>query len=488
MTTPQDLDLLDPRLKLLCHAILGAARVPGASVALVAGDRKYHLAYGVKSVRTNEPVTADTSFNIGSCSKAFVSATVASLVAEGRVQWDDPVTQWVPELELYDAQITQRVTLRDLSANRLGLPRVGLTESGFDPSFPSEHIFARLKYTQPVFAFRERFGYVNAGAIVNSVAVGRITGQGFLATLRERILAPLGMSGTSGGAAAQSELSDQAGWHVLINDSPVAIDPIFTDQYLASGGMVVSGRDALQWLRLHLNGGLVDGQQVVPREALLETHRPHSVATPGKDIVSLFYPGAYMAAYALGWGVSDLEGHPLVMHPGGDFGVSATTLLLPKAGIGIAVYCNSNCGTPVPLAHALAATLLGLKPRDWVGYFESFTPPEPAVAEPAAAAPAARDLQLYAGTYEHPADGPLDLQYDGERLSGNLRHAYRMAFTLEPTAEHAFALRFIHPEMHSASAAQQPTLSFSVEDGCATRAEISGPFQGRAFLRTSQAS
>ena len=56
MTTPQDLDLLDPRLKLLCHAILGASLVPGASVAIIAGDRSYHLAYGVKSVRTDEPV------------------------------------------------------------------------------------------------------------------------------------------------------------------------------------------------------------------------------------------------------------------------------------------------------------------------------------------------------------------------------------------------------------------------------------------------
>ena len=96
------LDVLDARLRPLCKAVLQAAGVPGASITIVAGDRGYHHAYGVKSLRTGAPVTAATGFNIASCTKAFVSATVAALVAEGRVAWNDPVAQHVPELQLYD--------------------------------------------------------------------------------------------------------------------------------------------------------------------------------------------------------------------------------------------------------------------------------------------------------------------------------------------------------------------------------------------------
>ena len=297
--------------------------MPGASIAIVAGDRGYHYSYGVKSLRTGEPVTVNTAFNVGSCSKAFVSACVASLVADKRVSWDDPISKFVPEFQLYDPAVTKQVTLRDLSGNRLGIPRAGLTEFGFDPSQAVGPALEGLRYTAPICGLRERHTYVNGGHTAVALAAGRITGQGFIATLRERLLAPLGMNCTSGGLAARDDLPDQAGWHCVADGQVTAIDTVYSDWYLGGGGMSVSGADALQWLRLHLNGGVVDGQQVIARDALLETHTPQIVALPGKDIISLFHPGAHMAAYGLGWAMTELEGHPLVIHSGGDFGIAA---------------------------------------------------------------------------------------------------------------------------------------------------------------------
>jgi CubicO group peptidase (beta-lactamase class C family) len=437
---PAPLDLLDVRLRALCDAYLGAGQVPGASVAIVAADQRYHHAHGVKHVGQAAPVTAATGFNIGSCSKAFVSATVASLVGDGLAAWDDPITRWVPEFELHDPVITAQVSLRDVCGNRLGLPRVGFTEHSFLPEVPTERILRGLRHTAPIHPLRDRFTYVNAGHTAAGVAAGRISGQGFLPTLRQRLLKPLGMHGTSGGTAAEAEQPDRAGWHILDGDRQVAIDEVFTDNYLGSGGMVVSGLDALQWLRLHLNGGLVDGQQVLPRAALLETHRPTAVATPGKDILSLFYPGARMGAYALGWAAADLEGHPVVCHSGSDYGVTAMTLLLPRAGIGIAVYANSLTNVVVPLAHALAATLLALPPRDWLAYYKAaaaaITPPPDAGVQPALG------LAAYAGTYIHPADGPLVVRHTGDGLAGHFPDGALMAFDLKPLGGHRFAVAF----------------------------------------------
>jgi hypothetical protein len=309
---------------------------------------------------------------------------------------------------------------------------------------PAERIFRGLRHTAPIHPLRDRFTYVNAGHTAAGVAAGRISGLGFLATLRQRLLAPLGMAGTSGGAAAAVELADNAGWHVRDGEQVAVIEPVFTDHCLGSGGMVVSGNDALQWLRLHLNGGLVDGRQVLPREALLETHRPQAVATPGKDILSLFYPGARMGAYALGWAVADLEGHPVVCHSGSDLGVTAMTLLLPKAGIGIAVYANALSNVVVPLAHALAATLLALPPRDWLAYYKAAAaaiapPPEPA---PQAGAQPALEGAAYAGAYSHPADGELLIQATGDGLAGHWPDGHLMAFELKPLGGHRFAVEF----------------------------------------------
>jgi CubicO group peptidase (beta-lactamase class C family) len=142
---PRSMDFLDARLKPVCDAYLQPAQVPGASLAIIAGDRSYHYAYGAKSIITREPVTPNTAFNFGACSKAFVSATMASLVADKQVSWDDPISKFVPEFQLYDPAVTAQLTLRDLSGNRLGIPRAGLTEFGFDPWQPVGTALQRLR-------------------------------------------------------------------------------------------------------------------------------------------------------------------------------------------------------------------------------------------------------------------------------------------------------------------------------------------------------
>jgi CubicO group peptidase (beta-lactamase class C family) len=532
---PLSLDVLDPRLAPLCEAHLTALRVPGASVAVVAGDRSYHLAWGRKSVAGAEPITLNTGFDIGSGSKSFVSATVASLVADGLVDWDEPVVRHLPELQLHDPWVTQQVSLRDLCGNRLGLPRAGLMESGLDPSFPPEYVFSRLRHTQPVVPFRSRFTYVNAGHTAAAVAAGRITGLGFLGTLEQRILAPLGMRNTSGGSAARTAVPEQAAWHAHVDGQPLAIDTLYTDQFLGAGGMVVSGADALQWLRLHLNGACVDGQQILAREALLETHRPQVVARPGLDILSLFCPDAQMAAYGLGWAVSDLQGHPLVCHSGGIFGATSMTLLLPRTGIGVAVYANSAAPVSTPLGYALAAVLLGLPARDWAGWFDKAALRQ-AGTQAAAAAPMAQSAKLVpptklapstefppaapsatdraaadqhwlasviaacAGRYEHPADGALLLAAAEGGLRGQVPHGYRMAFIAVPCMpppestlpantppsadEVVFKVLFEHAERQSAAPGE---LRFTLEGGRAVRVLFRFGVCAREFMRSGDA-
>lgn len=483
MSCISPLDYLDPRLKLICDTCLGDALIPGASIAMVVKDKGYHYGYGVKSINSQEPVAASTSFNIGSCSKAFVSTALASLVADDLLKWDDPITKYVPGFQLYNLWVTKNATLRDLSGNRLGLPRAGLVEFGMNPEIPAAYLFERLKYTQPIFPFRDRFTYVNAGHTATAVAAGRITGKGFLQTLKERILLPLGMTGTSGGRMARDEITDVASWHVILRHRAVEIDPIYTDQYLGGGGMVVSGADAVQWLRLHLNGGAVDGRRIIDGTALQETHTPQAVARPGIDNWTLFYPRARMAAYALGWGVSDFEGHPLIAHSGSDLGVTAMTLLLPRSGIGIAVYCNATSDAAIVTAYAMAATLLGLPARDWKAYFETFRPAPP---KNSLQKIKLDDLSPYVGTYLHAADGPLVIESDGVTLKGSLKNGYRMNFTLVPEESGRFSICFMHPEWQAAADSHAaPYLIFTMGTRKASQVELVAPVIGRVFDRVS---
>lgn len=467
---PLPLSLLSPQAVAVAEAYLRHSRTPGASITVVAGDRAYHHSYGLKSVNTGAPVTASTSFNIGSCTKAFVSAVIASLVADGLLTWDDPVSKHLPEFQLYDANVTAAVTLRDLCGNRLGLPREGLVEHGLHPRFAPEYAFDRLKFTQPLCPPRSRCTYVNVGHTAAAAIAGRVAGGSFLEVLKERVLIPLGMLSTSGGAATMSDLHDTAGWHVNLGRETREIDPVCTDLYLGGGGMWVSGADAAQWLRLQLNGGLVDGRQVIPRDAIKETHTPQVISNPGPDsIITLINPKAHMGAYALGWAVADLDGLPLVSHSGSDFGVSAMTLLFPRQGVGVALYLNCFSVDVLPAAYAIAGSVLGLPERDWYAHCGApYQPPQrPKTPDIAMSSP-----EAYLGVFNHPADGPLVVSRQGDGLIGVLTDGYKTEFSLAPLGDNAFEVNVLTDDLKGVLAWVTPTLTFDMADGKAVAARL----------------
>ncbi len=77
--------------------------------------------YGVRSLATKEPVDANTLFGIASNTKAFTTAALGLLVDEGKLRWDDKVTDYIPEFRMYDPYVTAEFTVRDLLTHRSGL-------------------------------------------------------------------------------------------------------------------------------------------------------------------------------------------------------------------------------------------------------------------------------------------------------------------------------------------------------------------------------
>jgi hypothetical protein len=161
------------------------------------------------------------------------------------------------------------------------------------------------------------------------------------------------------------------------------------------------------------------------------------------------------------------------------------TLLLPQAGIGIAVYANALTNVVVPLAHALAGTLLGLRPRDWLAYYQAAAaaiapPKEP---PPAAGTRAERDLTAYAGVYTHPADGELIVEAGAEALAGRWPDGYLMAFDAAPLGGHRFAIRY--NQMPTRLSMVGHTLAFETDGDAVTAAVVHiSPGVTRVFQRS----
>jgi len=94
--------------------------VPGASIGILRDGVSRTACYGVTSVSAGEPVTPETLFSVGSLTKSMVATVIVRLAEAGTLSLDDPVVAHVPEL--HRSGWARDATLRDLLANRSGLP------------------------------------------------------------------------------------------------------------------------------------------------------------------------------------------------------------------------------------------------------------------------------------------------------------------------------------------------------------------------------
>src|SRR5260370_3654952 len=139
--------------------VLKTFEVPGLAVAIVK-DGKVLLAkgYGVRKLGDSIPVDENTLFGIGSNTKAFTTAALATLVDEGKISWDDPVYQRLPGFQMYDPYVSHEMTIRDLLTHRSGM---GLGEGDllFWPhtTFTRDDILSRMRFTKPPSPFRTPF-------------------------------------------------------------------------------------------------------------------------------------------------------------------------------------------------------------------------------------------------------------------------------------------------------------------------------------------
>jgi CubicO group peptidase (beta-lactamase class C family) len=103
---------------------LAEQKIPGVSVGVVSGDEVVLLAgYGLRDMENEKPMTPDTMMPIASVTKQFTVAALGTLVRQGKLDWDKPVRDFMPDFRLHDDYATLHATPRDLVTHRIGLPR-----------------------------------------------------------------------------------------------------------------------------------------------------------------------------------------------------------------------------------------------------------------------------------------------------------------------------------------------------------------------------
>ena len=188
------LDSLDSQIQLLIKDF----DIPGLSIGVVRNDSiLFSKGYGNLELQKERKVDENTIFGIGSISKSFTALTLGILVDEGKIDWDDKVTAYLPYFELYAPYVTANFTIRDLLTHRSGLKDVSGGTLWYHSDYSREEIIRRLKYLEPVSGFREKPAYQNVMYVVASEIVKEVSGMSWDAFVKTRVFDKLNMNNTT---------------------------------------------------------------------------------------------------------------------------------------------------------------------------------------------------------------------------------------------------------------------------------------------------
>jgi CubicO group peptidase (beta-lactamase class C family) len=336
-----------------------------AGVAVAVVDRnKVVLAkgFGYKDYAKRTPVTENTLFAIGSCSKAFTSSLLGLLVKEGKLDLDKPVHDYLPELKFYNDHLTLHVTARDMMCHRTGLPRHDYSWYGSKTSRDS--LIYRIRFLEPNAELRQRYQYNNFMFLAQGVLAEKLYGKKWEMLVKEKIFDPLGMNNSDFSVNDLQKSNDFSYGYREHKDSVLKMEYMNIDPIGPAGSINSTATDMSKWLITWINGGKYNGKEVLPASYVADAMSSQMViggALPTKDV-----PDVSFANYGFAWSLVSYRAHYRVEHGGNIDGFSATTCFFPADSIGIVVLVNQN-GSAVPgiIRNTIADRMLGLPYRDW---------------------------------------------------------------------------------------------------------------------------
>jgi CubicO group peptidase (beta-lactamase class C family) len=320
--------------------------LPGIAVGVIAdGEVVYTRTAGERIAGSGEPITTETLFKIASNSKAMTASVLARLVQAGKLRWDDPVVNYLPDFAMHDPWVTRNMQVRDLLVHNSGLPEGG----GDLMLWPEPNAFTRadiihgLRYIKPAYGFRSGYAYDNLLYVVAGEVAAAAGGAPYEELVRREVFAPLGLARCRVGQFNRDQVGNVAqphmrkdGRNVVFNEDE-AVVPAITSA--AAGGIRCSLTDMLAWAR---NWLAPSGQQLQwlsskHRREMWTPRTPMPISQRRRD-----WDRTHYYAYALGFRVADADGAWTVSHTGTLSGMYSAMMLLPDSKSGFVLMINGD--------------------------------------------------------------------------------------------------------------------------------------------------
>ncbi|WP_417690590.1 serine hydrolase [Pseudidiomarina sp.] len=431
------------------EAVLDAFKVPGiAVVAVKDGEVILAEGFGVRDIASGEPVNADTLFGIASNTKAFTSAAMATLVEQGKLDWDDKVIEYIPEFRLADETISARLTIRDLLSHRSGLG-LGAGDLMIWPNTDKtiDDLLEGLAHVPVENDLRQQFAYNNLMFVTAGEVIARVSGMPYGDYITQTFLQPLGMNNTRVGFSNIPADNDNFAVGTIEYEGDLHRFPLdYLEDFSSAGAMASSVNDLSKWLLTQLNGGEAPNGERLFSERSQTTMWDVAMALPGSSNAATSFRGV-----GLGWFLKDYYGVKHVSHSGGILGMLSLTTLIPEHNFGMVVLSNQQAfGALTVVTEEALEELLDLPDREWLtqmqGIHQDFMASKAEfVLETPEQVRESLALASYAGTYNDPWYGDVKLQVVDEELRIDFTHTELLKGRLEHYNGDTFVVRWDEP-------------------------------------------
>lgn len=394
------------------ETLLKDMQIPSIAIGVVVDDEVVLAqGYGFRDAAKQLKADSKTLYPIASSTKPFTAFAAATLVDAGKLDWDDAIQNYLPQLRLYSPELTSQVTMRDILSHRSGIPRHDLVHANY-PQMTRSELLSRLPYLKPAHALRTRWEYSNLMYAVAGYVLEQLYGNGFEDLVQQQVLQPLGMQASH---MSLPKLKQQSNRALPYDEQDGKLSPM--EYYpmqlgLPAGGLVSNVEDMTRWLRVNLSGGKLDEKQIINPTTLSELHKPQMLISQWP--IDAEYG---TASYTLGWFHQAYKGHQLLFHSGRIEGFTSNVSLYPYDNTGIVVLINKYLSSAVAeqiSRHIADKLLFGAKAekeqrlsRMAAGFKRRQAAMQDASAPVLSDFNPVRPLSDYAGSYSHPGYGAL---------------------------------------------------------------------------------
>lgn len=345
---------------------------PGLAILVRKNGRTlFEKGYGVRDLRTNAKIDPSTNFRLASFTKQFTAMAVMLLVHDGKLRYDQTLTEIFPDFPAYG----KSVTIRNLLNHTGGLPDYedlmeaaekakGSVIWSAEHQIQDDEVLALLKKeTKGQFAPGTSWSYSNSGYVVLGLIVAKASGQSYGEFLQARIFAPLHMDHTIVYQKGKNEVSNRAFGHAKEGDVLKETDQSSTSATLGDGGIYSNLEDLARWDDALRNHTLLTADEFAPALAPAKLANGSPTLWPTAPNDDNLHPGKPVS-YGFGWFLDPYRGIPRMWHTGSTMGFRTVIERFTTKDLTIVILCNRTNLDPEALALKTADLYLNLKPKE----------------------------------------------------------------------------------------------------------------------------